>query len=72
MEYLKNAKFVNLSNCCNITNKGLMYLKNALEIDISFIDNITDNGLDYLEKVVCLNLTNCKRISFDNICKWKK
>src|SRR5580692_8310264 len=63
-EILNRRKFIiDLSNCEQITDKGLAYLKGVHTINLSNCKQITDEGLIYLKGVHSINLTWCEHIT---------
>jgi len=62
-----NLKILNLHNCRNITNTGLLHLKGLrLErLDLSWCDQISDAGLLHLQGLPLehLNLSSCHKIT---------
>ena len=61
--YFKCIYIINLSECNQITDKGLEFLKDVHTIYLSYCYQITDKGLEFLKGIHTIDLYGCNKIT---------
>ena len=67
-QYKRRLK-IDITNCCNLTNKSIEKLENYIDtLDMSNCNNITDDAFRFLKGIKKLNISGCFKIT-DNAFK---